>query len=251
MCTVSVIPLDDGRAGPMVRLAFNRDESRERPAALPPQARHFGHRLAILPVDPVSGGTWIGVNERGLAMALMNTYPVPLDREVYLANLGRYASRGTIIPSLLHHSRLDRAVGQAAALDPSAYPPFRLILLDREQFVELVVTGNNLTVSELRPIERPIMYTSSGLGDNRVEAPRRDLFEAKCAIEPKGPAAQDAFHRHQWPDRPHLSVCMSRPEARTVSLAVVEIGPAYVRMEYFPESPHRVATPIVTELVRA
>lgn len=73
MCTVSIIPVDDSEAA-RVRLACNRDESRLRPPALPPQTRRFGRHLAILPVDPVSGGTWVAANEQGLVMTLMNEH---------------------------------------------------------------------------------------------------------------------------------------------------------------------------------
>ncbi|MFG0251809.1 MAG: hypothetical protein ACF8NJ_02930, partial [Phycisphaerales bacterium JB038] len=80
MCTVTVIPLaasDDGAGG--YRMACNRDELRTRPEALPPVQRTYGDRRAWLPVDPVSDGTWIGLNEVGLALTLLNGNPVRRD----------------------------------------------------------------------------------------------------------------------------------------------------------------------------
>ena len=50
----------------------NRDERRDRRAATPPAVHRLQHRTAIYPVDPVGGGTWIGVNDAGLAAALLN-----------------------------------------------------------------------------------------------------------------------------------------------------------------------------------
>jgi hypothetical protein len=47
------------------------------------------------------------------------------------------------------------------------------------------------------------------------------------------PAAQDAFHRMVWPDRRPASVWMTRPEARTVSLTVVELNAERARMRYY------------------
>ncbi len=70
MCTLTVIPL----ASSGVQLAFNRDESRA--AGLPPRARRFGHRTAVLPTDPASGGTWLAVNDAGLALAVLNVNPL-------------------------------------------------------------------------------------------------------------------------------------------------------------------------------
>jgi hypothetical protein len=46
------------------------------------------------------------------------------------------------------------------------------------------------------------------------------------------PAAQDAFHRHSWEGREHVSVQMSRAEARTVSRTTVELSRRGARMTY-------------------
>src|SRR5262249_12632394 len=66
----------------------------------------------------------------------------------------------------------------------------------------------------------PFLFTSSGLGDHLVEEPRRQLF-AEAMGHSANPDAQDLFHRHEWPDRSHLSVCMRRSDARTVSHTLV------------------------------
>ena len=67
MCTVSVVPLPDGFS-----LACNRDERSSRPCASEPAAYDLRPRRAIFPRDPVGGGTWMGVNDLGLAVALLN-----------------------------------------------------------------------------------------------------------------------------------------------------------------------------------
>ncbi|HQE28690.1 MAG TPA: NRDE family protein [Phycisphaerae bacterium] len=231
-----------------MRVGFNRDESRQRPAALPPCVRSFGGRRAVLPVDPVSDGTWIAVNDTGLAMMLMNVYPVPFDRKAFAAEARRYASRGAIIPSLLHCVTLDEAAALASRLDPARYPAFRLVLLDRRQWVEILAADGRLTVRGPQLIDKPVMYASSGLGDDRVDPPRRALFEEMLAAVTDPALMQDAFHRHQWPDGPHLSVCMSRPEARTVSLTILELDAHVSRLIYYPESPDRHPEPVTVEL---
>ena len=50
----------------------NRDERRSRPAALPPQVHDLGGRLAAFPVDPRGGGSWVGVNDVGIVVTLLN-----------------------------------------------------------------------------------------------------------------------------------------------------------------------------------
>jgi hypothetical protein len=79
---------------------------------------------------------------------------------------------------------------------------------------------------ELRTRAVALLFTSSGLGDWRVEWPRRELFEQMLHRgDGNWPARHDAFHRHRWAGRPELSVWMSRAEARTVSRTTIEIGP--------------------------
>jgi hypothetical protein len=90
------------------------------------------------------------------------------------------------------------------------------------------------------------MFTSSGLGDALVEAPRRALFdEWFVGVKLENQLErQDAFHRHQWPDRPELSVCMSRIDARTVSYTVVDLEADRATMTYYPDAPDRPVAPV-------
>lgn len=243
MCTVTIIPTGGG-----LRMACNRDESRTRAAARLPEVRTFGPRRAIMPVDPVSDGTWIAVNDAGLALTLLNAYPRPA-RELWAAAEALLLSRGLIIPSLLHLDSVAAAVDAVRHLDARQYPPFRLVLMDRGEVADVGCDGRALTVSRIEAPDAPLLYTSSGLGDQLVDAPRRELFIEMLAGAKDSAARQDAFHRHRWPDRPHLSVCMSRPEARTVSLTIVELRPAAVRLVYYPEAPDRPVEPVEAELV--
>ena len=61
-------------------------------------------------------------------------------------------------------------------------------------------------------------------------------------------AQQEAFHRHRWPDRPHLSVCMDRQDARTVSHTVVSLGPDRITLAYHPDAPDRPAETLTLTL---
>ena len=122
MCTVTIVPYDDG-----FRLVCNRDERRDRPAAMPPMDRRIRHRTAIYPQDPLGGGTWVGINDAGLAAALLN-------RNIDAAAPGDdrpLRSRGLIIPRLLDASATAEAVDMAADLNPAHFKPFRLVVLQR------------------------------------------------------------------------------------------------------------------------
>jgi hypothetical protein len=221
MCTLSVIQPAAGA----LRLAFNRDELYTRPPALPPRVVHVGERAVILPIDPQSGGTWIAVSDAGLAFAVLNVNPP--ERGVH-----RFPqSRGRVIGGLLDCYDLAQAVSRAERIDRSNYPPFRLVVADRREVVSLTDAG-----SDRRDVtgDLPLMFTSSSLGDHVVEPPRRALFEAD---PPRSAAEQDALHGNRWPDRPHLSVCMTRADAATVSYTVVEIDRRRVALKYLGHAP--------------
>jgi hypothetical protein len=71
---------------------------------------------------------------------------------------------------------MEDALDLAAGLDPMQFGLFRLVLAQR--MVIAVVTSDGLALSvETMGIPRPLMLTSSSLGDAVVEAPRRRLFE--------------------------------------------------------------------------
>jgi hypothetical protein len=241
MCTLTIVPQAEGRC----RLGFNRDEQRDRPAALPPRRRRFGPRTAILPLDPVSGGTWIAVNDRGLALALLNANPLtsgPLQqRDIRL-------SRGTLIPQLLRSSTLAEALERVDRLAHTRYEPFRLVLVRHSEVASARWDGKRWGASWPIPVSQPVLFTSSGLGDALVEGPRCQLFEETFAPDGDWVRAQDLFHRHSWPDRSHLSVCMRRADACTVSHTVIDVGPADAALLYYAEAPDRDVAPVAVHL---
>jgi hypothetical protein len=256
VCTLTAVPLGDGRT----RLAFNRDEQRARTAALPPQVRRYGQRTAVLPIDPVSDGTWVAVNDAGLVLGLLNATETP--DSVCHGRPGRMsahtagtavahaarASRGTIIPALLACDTLAEAVRRSRELSAHDYSPFRLVLARSGAIAEVRSDGRQLFIEEPSPLTAPRLFTSSGLSDELVIRPRQRLFEQFFLAGADWAARQDAFHRHAWPDAPHLSVCMSRPDARTVSLTLVEFTASGGVMTYHPDSPDRPAEPSVKRI---
>jgi hypothetical protein len=229
MCTVSVVTWRGG-----LRLAANRDERRSRPEALPPDVRVFGRRRAILPLDPASGGTWIAASDAGLVMTVLN-----VTRESGARGVAP-RSRGAIIPALLDAGSLEEAARRALALEGRDHGPFRLVIADGREWVEFLSLGVRPELVRRSGLTAPLLFTSSGLGDALVEGPRRDLFERLLAWGDWA-SAQDAFHRHAWPDRPHLSVCMRRPDARTVSHSVVALTEQGVSFAYHAGPPDRPA----------
>ncbi len=241
MCTLTVVPLPGDR----VRLAFNRDERRTRPPGQPPALRRLAEREAVMPIDPVSNGTWLAVNDAGLAFAVLNVTP----RSPVNAAAG-LRSRGEIIPALLGCRSPAAALGELErAVRYPDFAPFRLVLVGSGVGADIRWDGRQPMVMNRLLGGTPLLFTSSGLGDDLVDGPRRDLFDTLFAAPPDGwEAAQDAFHRHRWADRPHLSVNMERADARTVSHAVIELADAGATFSYHGDSPDRTAERHVVHL---
>ena len=230
MCTVSIVPVVDG-----CRVMCNRDERRTRAVAQPPRTWPTEVSWATYPQDPVSGGTWIGVNDDGLVVALLNRMVGSAKRRTAAH------SRGSIVPTLLSCPSIARAVKACDALDLSRFEAFRLVMAHRSTVA--VVTGDGAHSStELFPLLRPVMFTSSSLGDAIVETPRRQLFERLVLAGDDWLRGQFWFHRHRWAGRLELSVQMSRPDACTVSRTTIDVTSRRIDLQY-----ESLANPVSTQ----
>ena len=259
MCTVSVVPLDEG-----FRLVCNRDELVARAVALPPRHHRLGSASAVFPIDPDGGGTWIGINDTGLVMAILNG---PAAQPAKPGRPG-LRSRGAIIPALLRHGSVAAAVRAAraffdsmetetrgnalfekslplratlgrnekrsSALEPTDFAPFHLVAIQSRNVSIVNWDGALLATSDVL-MTAPLLFTSTSFGDTPVEPPRRRLFVASVIHAPDSwLEGQRRFHEHRWPYRPDVSVRMRRPGARTVSRSVVDVAPARATFEYEP-----------------
>lgn len=124
-----------------VALAANRDESLER-ASEPPTVRGTDRRF-LAPRDAEAGGTWIGVNDAGVVVAVTNRW-LEVDR-------GGDRSRGLLVEDCLREPSAETAVRaverETAERD---YDGFNLVLADDTAAFLLAYDGG-LTVTRLDP----------------------------------------------------------------------------------------------------
>jgi hypothetical protein len=184
-----------------------------------------------MPIDPDSGGTWVAANDAGLVFALMNVTDRALrDRGSSSSAATGRKSRGEIVRAAADESSLDGVSRVVDLLPPNDYLPFRFLVMSAVETLEILSDAREYRRAH-GPLLSPILRASSSLGDWRVNGPRQALFE-RLLSQRLTPAAQDAFHRHAWPNHPEISVFMSRADARTVSITTIELYGDRVSMTY-------------------
>jgi hypothetical protein len=77
----------------------------------------------VAPRDDAAGGTWLGLNERGLFVGVTNRFGRPPDPTL--------RSRGALVADALRAPSAAALHGVLAALDAAAYNPFHLFYADR------------------------------------------------------------------------------------------------------------------------
>lgn len=201
-------------------LCFNRDEQHTRSQSIPPAVWGEGF---IAPRDVDAGGSWMAAKPDGTVLALLNHYPPGQPRTAHAK------SRGRLVTML-------------AALDPWPTPallrqfgvaqmnPFRLVALSRSKAVLFTWNGRQISRETLRGDCGFI--TSSSWNSAAVRAVRHILYRQWRETAPSGDlAAMVEFHSvATHPKGQAWAICMSREDARSVSLNMIRVTDAQVEM---------------------
>jgi hypothetical protein len=220
MCTVSFVPTRTG-----FLFAMNRDEKKSRVAAEAPRRRRTGHHTSLHPAEP-GGGSWIGVNQKGVALALINWYAMPQKD-------GPLASRGIVVPQLLAEARLDRLGQRLAFLPLPRINPFRLIAvsLAERRVEEWGWNGDCLKVS--RKDWRRRHWFSSGFEEMTAARTRAQVAAGAARANLAGTLPWlRRLHQSHRPACGAFSICMHRDDAQTVSYTEISVEPLRARMRY-------------------
>jgi hypothetical protein len=250
MCTVSWLRLRGG-----YELFCNRDERHTRKPAGPPVIRDARGVRFIAPVDGDHGGSWIGVNEAGVALCLLNRYEgaattpngVKHSPDDVKPEDG-YRSRGLLLTSLTDSLTASHAHARLSGADLSRYRPFTMLVLSAHEPALLVYWANGEKTFDGAG-EASMPLTSSSYRGADVIASRKSLFrrmtdEAGAVT----PSLLREFHRSHAPARGAYSVCMHRGDAATVSFSRVKVGGREVEFSYQPASPCVMARPACARL---
>jgi hypothetical protein len=217
MCTVTWWQHPDRHA---YEVFFNRDDWRSRGPATPPVIARSRGTEYLAPADADHGGTWLLVNRHGVSLALLNCFPddaalpeVPRSRGKLLRDLAD-ASSTTAVAARLHREEL------------RCYSAFFLLAFGRGEKPRQWVWDTHQLREESLPNDVPILTSSSYLSDE-IARHRRMLFVREWSARSRlGPSDLEQFHLHREPSRPAYGILMEQPDARTLSISRLTVGPS-------------------------
>lgn len=239
MCTVTFIARRSGYA-----LGMNRDEKLARVAGLPPAEQRCGGRGVLCPSEP-GGGTWIGVNDTGVTVALINWYSVP-DRA-----REKVMSRGELVRGCLPADSV-RSAGEALAAVPlERVNPFRLIGVFPATREVVEWRWNLRRLDEVHHPWRTGIWISSGFDEPGAQQTRGKVFREALRQKTVGSVEWlRRLHRSHSPECGPYSICMHRADAATVSYTEVVVGSNVATMRYTPAAPCSGQTKSIRRLTR-
>ena len=215
MCTLIIAT---GVAGlPDLFVISNRDEFYDRPAARPSVFRRDSMKI-LAPVDKRAGGTWIGVNARGVFAGITNRFRMPKKPE--------HRSRGELPFAALEQPTAKAAAQVISAVDPGRYNGFHLVLADADGACVVWNDGQRLRREKLSAGVHVITERSFGA----APSPRLDRLAERIGKLDSGKEDLRGMFR-RWmvehdDEDPLESTCVHFEEQNygTRSSTIVEVG---------------------------
>ncbi|MEM7790136.1 MAG: NRDE family protein [Verrucomicrobiota bacterium] len=240
MCTLSWWIDQESRG-----VFFNRDEKFTRSRGLPPQVVKSEGYDILMPVDPDAGGTWIGVNEMGVVVALLNNYPH------YQETSPDQRSRGQLVFDLLKQSEsATDCMQRLSNQNLRRYRGFLLFTMDSESKPQ----ASDWAGISLRPI--PLLdshglhlLTTSSVRSEACIDYRRNLF---CRNS-RTPDYLRRKHHHFEHSDTALGPLMIRDDAATDSFTEVRLNGASSTMSFqaISSNPPELAPPVIRKIAMA
>jgi uncharacterized protein with NRDE domain len=180
-------------------VAANRDERLDRPAG--PPRKWPGEVPFFAPVDLVGGGSWLGLNARGLFVGVTNRFGVERDHA--------RESRGTLVTESLRAPSAAALHDTLSRLAPSRFNAFHLFYADRDDAFITWSDGTAVRQQRLSPGLHVITERSVGGEDHS----RTELVRSRWPKRNPVPSAEElsallAIHHE---DDPLGSTCVHAP----------------------------------------
>ncbi len=210
MCTVVFIPGKEG-----YYFASLRDEDPGRQRALAPTMRSDDDTMYLSPLDPAGNGTWIGVNEYGNIIILLNGGFYD-----HIKQEGYARSRGAVVRELL----LDEMPVIAWLLmDMNNIEPYTLIVWAGEKLFQLVWDGQKkyrICLSNTIPH----IFSSATLYDETCAIKRKESFNGWIERDPTVTALSlGNFFTTAIPDTQNGFIINRAEKFKTLSYSFIEM----------------------------
>ena len=233
MCTVSWVHNNRG-----YQLLCNRDEKLTRKPAIAPRLAVRDGIGALAPIDGDFGGSWIGVNEFGVSVCLLNGANLT-EREHHSPLEPR--SRGLFLLELLPLASVTAICERVREDDLAAFPPFTVVALETGRPTALI-EWSGLRKSVHVQAGQHSMLTSSSFDTETVR--KRRQHEYARATQPL------EFHYSHGSSASAYSPCMHRPDATTVSFSWIRVSELVATFYYAPGAPCQQVAGVSQKLLR-
>jgi uncharacterized protein with NRDE domain len=235
MCTLIV--LDRVVPGRPLVVAANRDEFYARPAAPPARIGEAGIPF-VAPQDLEAGGTWMGLNAKGVFVGLTN-------RAVQGAKQDR-RSRGLLVTGALGcgsarevAERMSQGE-EAERVEGGQYNPFHLLAADGQS---AWLFTRREDASECRELAPGVHVVGNRDEDDPDSSKLRDVRARAEAIDPDQPTEKlfgdlgRLLASHPTPASPHQNPCVHTPGYGTRSSALFAVGEERWTLWYAEDAP--------------
>ncbi len=221
MCTVTYVPKYEGYI-----LTSNRDETLLR-ATLPPEKREWAGRVITCPIDIQAGGTWIGHDDRGNTLCLLNGAD-----ENFIPQSHYTDSRGQVILNYLGCD-LSEDFWEHYSLKQTA--PFTLVVVKNFRSELMVVKWNGIQLEKVNLDMFGTYIWSSATLYNTEQRKNRAKWWQKWCDDYKNMSPSDvwSFHNSHHGDDRECDVLMERINGlKTVSITQIVCSKNECSMQY-------------------
>ena len=203
---------------PGLFVVFNRDEMLDRPSAPPELMRREGMRI-LAPRDLEAGGSWLGLNERGVFAALTNRFG--------LTSMDHHRSRGLVVFDALQFDGAAEAVQMLREMDPGRHNGFHLLVADEEDGFVVWNDTQRLRSKRLDSGIHVFTERSFGAGESRRLNELQQRVDKLEGWTDETVAKLVGWMRQHCEGEPLESTCVHLPQRNygTRSSTIVQLGP--------------------------
>lgn len=217
MCTLTYIPIGKER----FLWTQNRDESPSRTAS----GLVYDHTHQwVYPKEPLSGGTWISITQKGRLVSLLNG---AFEQNKYQPSV---RSRGLMLLDFLNFSSLTTFAQQ---YDFNGIEPFTMVVYEQQGLWELRWDKVQKYIKKLNTAQAHI-WSSSTLYPAPIKALRREWFANYLHQYPLStPESILKFHREAGTGDLKNDLIMDRGLVKTVSITAIVKDESSLDMTYY------------------